>query len=166
MGGPDSGLMPIGFLADNQTLLLHDYARDWVSLRDLRTGKEVRGFGTVPHKDFRASGLSPDGKALFIGTAGTAVRVWDVATGKELEGFGHAGPVRSVVFHPNNTTIVSGSADKTAVVNTLSVQRLIVASAAPVAVTPPHRPEVAAAPDEVARDPRVKAVYLGEALDA
>src|SRR5262249_10886751 len=55
------------------------------------------------------------------------------------ETFSHAGPVRSVIFHPNNTMILSGSADKTAVLNTLSCVRVLAASAAPlraVALTP------------------------------
>src|SRR5262249_38278580 len=51
---------------------------------------------------------------------------------KEIQFFSHTGPVRSVVFHNNNTTVISGSVDKTAVVNTLALNRAIAAAEMPI----------------------------------
>jgi WD40 repeat protein len=81
-------------------------------------------------------------------------RVWEVATGKELESFPFTGSVKSVIFHPNNTTIVAGSADKNTVIHTLSVTRLVVAAPGPIrglAVIPAGTHVLTAADDKTAK---------------
>jgi WD40 repeat protein len=76
--------------------------------------------------------FSPDRLRLATGGADHVVRVWELANGLEVEYFRQAGPVLAVAFHPNNQSIVSSNSEKVAVVNTLALGRLIVASAAPV----------------------------------
>src|SRR5205823_1164547 len=76
--------------------------------------------------------FSVDKTKIVTGAADNLARIWDVATGKELESFTHAGPVRSVIFHNNNTAIVTGSAVKTVTVHTVSATRVIPAAAAPI----------------------------------
>jgi len=61
-----------------------------------------------------ALAFAPDGRTLASGSAGGAVRVWDVRTGAELhELSGHATDVRSVAFSPDGRIIASGSDDGT-----------------------------------------------------
>ena len=60
--------------------------------------------------------LSPDGRTLAAAMDRT-IRLFDLRTGKELGQFkGHEGTVVSVAFAPDNKTVISGSADTTALV--------------------------------------------------
>jgi WD40 repeat protein len=60
--------------------------------------------------------ISPDGRTLALGTD-RGVHLWDLRTGKEIGQFkGHQGSVMSVAFAPDNQTIITGSADTTALV--------------------------------------------------
>jgi hypothetical protein len=77
------GLMPLGFSADGKVLILNNNKDNRITLRDLKTGKEIRSFATMPRKESRCYALSPDGSTVMIGNAGSSVRSWDVATGKE-----------------------------------------------------------------------------------
>ncbi|HEY7326545.1 MAG TPA: hypothetical protein VH592_02825 [Gemmataceae bacterium] len=99
-------------------------ARTW----NIADGKEVR---KVEHPaEVAGVSFSADGTRLVTGAADNEVRVWDLATGQELQAFLHAGPVRAVAFHPgNNALLLSGSADKTVVLHTISVARVLSAGA-------------------------------------
>jgi WD40 repeat protein len=89
----------VGFLADGQTVVFRDLANNRVSLRDRMTGRELRSFDTMPRAESRSSGLSPDGKALVMGTSGPAMRVWDIATGEERSPLGgHKGQAHTFGF--------------------------------------------------------------------
>jgi WD40 repeat protein len=82
--------------------------------------------------------FSPDKTKIATGAEDTWARVWDVAAGKELQAFPLLGPVRSIVFHNNNNTVISGST-KTVGFHTISAQRVIAAAAGPIralAITP------------------------------
>jgi len=61
--------------------------------------------------------ISPDGRSLAMTGNDQVIRLFDLRDGKELGKFqGHGGQVTSLAFAPDNKTIVSGSADTTALV--------------------------------------------------
>src|SRR5262249_8250539 len=103
------GLWLLGFLPDGESLAILDRASMRVSLRDSASGKERRSFATLPRNDSRQVRLAPDGKSVFMGTAGPEVRVWDVASGKELPRVGgHKGQARSVTVSPDGKVVLTG----------------------------------------------------------
>ena len=64
---------------------------------------------------------SSDGNMVTGGSADKAVHIWDELTSEELYYLpGHKGCVNSVVFHPNENCIASGSSDKAIYVGELS----------------------------------------------
>jgi RNA polymerase sigma factor (sigma-70 family) len=108
----DNGLTLVGFPPDCRTLVLLDNSSNRVSLRDRDTGQELHSFATLPRNDSRACGLSPDGQALFMGTAGTAVHAWDLATGKELPLLdGHRGQANQFALSRDSKTVLTGGSD-------------------------------------------------------
>jgi RNA polymerase sigma factor (sigma-70 family) len=112
MGDAYGGLSPVGFLPDGETLVVQDKADNRISLRDRATGKERRSFATMPLNESRSRVLSADGKAVLMGTAGTAVRVWDVTTGKERAPLGgHKDQARSVAISRDGKTVLTGGGD-------------------------------------------------------
>lgn len=67
----------------------------------------------------KAVAFSEDGKQVVTGDDSHQVRVWDVATGKELDTLvGHTAAVSSVGY-TSKTTVVSGSADKTVLIQSI-----------------------------------------------
>jgi WD40 repeat protein len=106
------------------------------------TGKAVKVFGVTDGKELQtlahpaaviALAFSPDRTRLATGTTDNLARVWDLATGKELQAFSHGAAIHGVAFHPGKPTIViTASADKTAAVHTITIQRTIAASAGPI----------------------------------
>jgi RNA polymerase sigma factor (sigma-70 family) len=113
MGFWNNGLSALGFLPDGKTLVAHDWSENRVSLRECFTGKERRSFATMPRNESRMFVLAPDSKTLFVGTAGPAVRAWDVATGKELPPLGgHQGQARLVAVSSDSKTVLTGGEDR------------------------------------------------------
>jgi RNA polymerase sigma factor (sigma-70 family) len=117
MGFYDRGLYPLGFLPDGQTLVVLDRSSNRISLRDRTTGRERRSFATMPRNDSRSWRLSPDGKTFLFGTAGTAVRAWDVASGKELPPLGgHKGQAHTFAISPDSKVVLTGGQDSVVLV--------------------------------------------------
>jgi RNA polymerase sigma factor (sigma-70 family) len=109
MGFPDRGLGLLGFRDDDETLVVIDQGTYRVSLRDRATGRERGSFATVSRNDVRMSRLAPDGKTVLMGTAGTAVRAWDVDTGKELPPLdGHKGQANHLAVSRDGKTVLTG----------------------------------------------------------
>lgn len=78
-------------------------------------------FDAEPH--FAA--FSPNGKYLLT-LAGTKAAVWEAATGKRLQLFaGHEGPIQAAAFDKAGQYILTGSADKTAVVWDIASGRMV-----------------------------------------
>jgi WD40 repeat protein len=73
--------------------------------------------GMMPQTNLiTAMAISPDGRTLAA-ALDRNIHLWDLRTGKELGQFkGHKGTVVSVVFAPDNQTVITGSADTTALV--------------------------------------------------
>jgi WD40 repeat protein len=85
-------------------------------------GKELK---TLAHPARVTSlSFSVDKTKLVTGAADKVARIWDLATGKELQFFSQGDAVRAVVFRDNNT-VISGSADKSLTVSTVSITRAI-----------------------------------------
>ncbi len=108
---------PLGFLPDRKTVLFrHDKETITLVLRDRSTGRVLRSFETnLPSlQTGGAHQLSSDGKTVFFGTAGKAVRAWDVATGKELPSLGghprHAN--RVAISGDGKTVLTCGTFDR------------------------------------------------------
>lgn len=103
---------------------------------DIETGKTVRmirgevapgNWGTI-----FALALSPDGQRLAVGgqfhrsdrAAGSVVRVYDFASGKlETVLRGHEDVVSALAFSPDSKHLLSGSADKTAIIWDVSARQ-------------------------------------------
>jgi RNA polymerase sigma factor (sigma-70 family) len=112
MGFHNIGVSPLGFLADGETLVVRDWSNNRISLRDRTTGKERRSFDTMPYGESRQLLLSPDAKTVFISTAGSTVRAWDVAGGEELAPLGgHKRQARSVAISHDCRTVLTGGDD-------------------------------------------------------
>jgi hypothetical protein len=81
-----------------------------ISIWEVASGKERCQFpGSGSVLTFAA-----DGHTLAVAGTDRKVTVYDVRTGKELAKFdGHQGPVLSLAFTPDNTTLLTGSADST-----------------------------------------------------
>jgi RNA polymerase sigma factor (sigma-70 family) len=113
MGFYDRGLWPLGFLPDEKTLVVLDKSDYRVCLRDRATGRQLRSFPTMSRNDSRMSRLSPDGKWVVMGTAGCAVRAWDIASGKERPPLvGHKEQAHSFAFSSDGKTILTGGGDR------------------------------------------------------
>jgi len=67
----------------------------------------------------QAVAFSEDGKQVVTGDDSQKVRLWDVTSGKELDTLaGHTAAVSSVAY-TSKTTVVSGSADKTVLIQSI-----------------------------------------------
>jgi WD40 repeat protein len=112
LGSPDRGLTLLGFVDGGETLAVIDRATYRVSLRDRATGRKRRSFATVARNDARMARLSPDGKTVLMGTAGPAVRAWDVGTGKELRPLdGHRDQAHLFAVSRDGKTVLTSGAD-------------------------------------------------------
>src|SRR5204862_290277 len=94
-----------------------------------------------------AVSFNSDKTRLATANADGKARVWDVATKAEAQSFLHTGAVTGVAFHPTTATaLVSGGADKTVGIHTVSLARLISAGSAVNAVAYSPNQQRSAAP--------------------
>jgi WD40 repeat protein len=98
----------------------------WVELWDVETGA-IRGYleGSGSMSDLA---YSPDGTMLATSSAGSGLRLWDVAAGEVRHTPGEdCGDVESVAFSPDNTMLASGDWDGSVYVwNTITGETLAV----------------------------------------
>jgi WD40 repeat protein len=95
-----------------------------VTVWETATGKQVLSI----EQPSPAVGVSFSPDRTRIATAGEdgRARVWDVATKKELQGFLHDAAVTGIAFHPSTPNLlVTGSADKTVGIHTVTAARII-----------------------------------------
>jgi WD40 repeat protein len=112
MGLEEMGLTALGFLPDEKTLVVLDKSNNRISLRERTSGRKQGSFDTMPRQEVRQCGLSPDGKTVLMGTTGTAVRVWDVASGKELPALGgHKEQARAFAIGRDGKVVLTGGDD-------------------------------------------------------
>jgi len=110
------------FTADGKVLALRNSNDQSIRLIDVAAGKDLRTLGEAGENELVGGNkgvlvayvncnlaFSADGKFLATGTAGNAVRQFDVAAGKELaaESAGHQGSVVSLAVSPDGKTIVT-----------------------------------------------------------
>jgi WD40 repeat protein len=101
-------------------------------LWDIETGKELKQFPGPKHF-VEAVRFTPDGKKAICSYGPQvvklnddedptcALRLWDIASGKELRQFrGHDGPILSLAISADGRSLVSGSADRSMRLWTLS----------------------------------------------
>jgi WD40 repeat protein len=107
----DPSPWPLGFLSDGKSVLFADrWTHSPVSIRDRRTGREIRAFATSANSPGWTR-LSPDGKSLLIAD-GSLVHVWDVATGTERPALsGHEKPARLIAVSADSRIVLSGGDD-------------------------------------------------------
>ncbi len=111
-GDSEKGLDPLGFPPDGKTIALVNRVDSRATLRELATGREIRTFQIAPRNEVRRVGLSPDGKMIFVGTSGPAVRVWEIETGRELAPLGgHESQAYTYGFSDDGKTVLTGGGD-------------------------------------------------------
>jgi WD40 repeat protein len=92
-------------------------------------GKETASL-TGP-SDVLSISFNGDKTRLVTGCADNQTRVWDIGSAKEQVTFFQSTPAKSVAFHPNNSSILV-AADKNALVESISLTRVIRASDTPI----------------------------------
>jgi RNA polymerase sigma factor (sigma-70 family) len=111
---PDNKLLAV---ADGQrwrpdSRVVHPHIHLW----DIATGKEIRQFGEAGF-GYWAAAFSGDGKTLATAAQDNQIRLWETATGGErLHLAGHTGQINKLIFADNDRTLISTSADTTALV--------------------------------------------------
>jgi WD40 repeat protein len=144
--GHDAAVSSVAVTADNKTIVsgsLDQTVRLWpVDLpEDAEADEAVEGevvkldpLAVYAHPaPVRSVQRSANGTRIAAASDDGFVRVWDVVTGRELERFGgHAGPVSSVAFVPDNLRVVSGGADASVREWRISATRVIAAHEAPI----------------------------------
>lgn len=113
LANPEGTVTQLGMSADG-TRIASAGSDKTVKVWTLADGKPVASLGVTGPA--QALALSPSGQRVAAADwKDGAIHVFDVAVGREVQTFAdHAGPVHSLAFQPDNRTLVSGSADKTA----------------------------------------------------
>ena len=94
-----------------------------VILWSFADGKET-GKITQP-ADVLSLSFNADKTRLLLGRADNLAVLVEVATGIVLQAFGHGGAVKGVFHHPTQPQVITASADKTILVNPVTVLRAI-----------------------------------------
>lgn len=94
-----------------------------VMLWTLADGKD--GGKLTQPADVTSLSFNADKTRLLIGRADNLAVLAEVATGTLLQAFPHTGAVRGVLAHPTTPTVITASADKTAVISPVTCLRAI-----------------------------------------
>jgi RNA polymerase sigma factor (sigma-70 family) len=95
---------------DEKTLIVGDDGNT-LHLHDLASGKKLRSFGFADRRGVANMAVSPNGQWLLtIGSDGAFVRLWDIEKGTEERrlDFPEAGKIETLLFTPDNRTVVAG----------------------------------------------------------
>lgn len=85
-------------------------------LWNVDTGELLQEFIPTTRTTFISFALSKNNEWLITGSLDSIIRIWDIKTGVVLREFsGHAGSVKAVAISEDSKTLVSSSADKTAI---------------------------------------------------
>ncbi len=115
----------LAIASDGQTLISSDaYGR--IEVWNLRTSERVRVITEGSYSSAVSSlVIGQDGQTLFSGIS-FAVKVWDLKTGNHIRTIEkHSSSVTSVTFNPDDRTLVSGGRDRTIMVYSSPIYRLI-----------------------------------------
>lgn len=125
----------LSFSSEGRTLLLVDKEAKTVQLFEVASGKERLRIKTLdaafanPNSSQRCLCFSADLRVAAFPTGEENVRLVDVGTGKELGQLrGHRGAVTCLIFTPDGKSLITGSADTTALV--WDVSKMLPASVA------------------------------------
>jgi len=113
-GGGSDAYPPLTLLFSPDSRTLATVRDGMVALWDVATGQALRSFDgyTSP----KAIAFSPDWKRLALADEQGVIALWDMAGGERLHTLlGHHGPLVLLTFTPDGATLLSASADKTAV---------------------------------------------------
>ncbi|KAF9069452.1 hypothetical protein BDP27DRAFT_1420914 [Rhodocollybia butyracea] len=83
-----------------------------VSLWDLSSGEQMKGFNGQQDSTFMSVTISPNGQYAASASCHDPIRMWDIGSGNQLHTL-NAGWVCSIMFSPDSCQIVSGGADGT-----------------------------------------------------
>ena len=113
---PKGFILAVCFSPDGKQLAILSPSGDAVSVLDATTGQETAAITLPPGHVQYSLALSHDGKLLVTCERETGtVRLWRIADGKELTSFtGHEGDGAWVTFTRDDSAVISGSADCTA----------------------------------------------------
>jgi WD40 repeat protein len=74
----------------------------------METRRELLNLGAHEPREIRSLACGPDGKTLVSGDANGAIQIWNLQKGQEIASWtGHDGAVKSLVFLPSETRLVS-----------------------------------------------------------
>ena len=133
--GATDAIVDLGIATDGSQLVAasaDNFARLWPLAPG---GAAVEATAAIEHAvAVHGVDISSDGTRVATSAGDGVVRVWDAATTRELQHFNaHEMPALAVSLSADGTTVVSGSADKNAMLSSVAAQRVFVAD--PVKVT-------------------------------
>ncbi len=101
--------------SSDKTLVAAALGFQWFAVWEVATGRVKLQLAQEPSMmKVTSLAISPDNKALAVGTDVGSVTLWDVETGKRLAQFkGHTTTVAGLAFTPDGKTLATGGRDRT-----------------------------------------------------
>jgi WD40 repeat protein len=112
------GVTSVAFLPDGKKAITGGNDGK-VKLWDLNSGKKLvdfigRGGATERVLPILCVAISPNGKLAAAGGIDEGIKIWEIDSGNLIHTLpGHAGPVKSITFSPDSTTLLSAGGDAT-----------------------------------------------------